>query len=75
MQNVTFIALSYRLKKIPDKIKLLYPYINFYEEPAQSRIFSQLKAGAGQYLVFDKCGRQQYHIGYPFSSFQYQYLE
>ncbi|XP_065651349.1 selenoprotein P isoform X2 [Hydra vulgaris] len=72
--NVTFIALSYRLKKVPDKIKSLYPLINFYEEPVQSRIFSQLKANTGHFLVYDKCGRQQYHIGYPFGSFYYNLL-
>lgn len=51
-----------------------YPYINVYDEPKDQDIFSKLKAGFYNMLMYDQCGRHQYHYKLPFSSMVKPYV-
>ena len=51
-----------------------FPYIKIYDEPKDQDIFGLLKAGIHDILLYDKCGRHQYHYGMPYATMVRPYL-
>jgi len=63
------VLVSNKYGQYPTKVyKFAYPYLTFYNEPKGQDIFGQLKAGIYHLLMYDQCGRHQYHYKYPYSS-------
>jgi len=55
--------------------KAYYPYIDIYDEPKNQNIFGKLKAGTFDMLMYDQCGRHQYHYKHPYSSLVQPYVK
>jgi len=72
---ISIIALNHRRQKLPWKVLQQYPLIKFYEEPVGSKIFDKLRANWREIMIFDVCGRQQYHFGYPYSWLGFQWTK
>jgi len=63
------VLISNKYGQYPSKVyKFAYPYLTFYNEPKGQDIFGKLKAGIYHLLMYDQCGRHQYHYKYPYSS-------
>lgn len=61
--------------KVSAKVnKQWFPYIKIYNEPKRKNIFKKLKAGIHDILMYDKCGRHQYHYGLPYSTLVQPYV-
>lgn len=59
----------------PSKVyKFAYPYLHFYNEPKGQDLFGLLKAGIYHMLIYDQCGRHQYHYKHPYSSLVKPYV-
>lgn len=66
-KKVTLIALNHRSRTIPQSYKTRFRFVKILQEPAAKSIFTQLRAGYRYSIIYDKCGRQQYHFAPPYS--------
>lgn len=69
------ILMSRKYGQYPRSVyKFAYPYLTFYNEPKDQDIFGKLKAGIHHMLMYDQCGRHQYHYRYPYSTLVKPYM-
>jgi len=73
--NVTIVVLNHRWYPMPKAFKSIWKHIKIYNEPKKSRrLFKKLGGSYGDFLIFDKCKRQQYLIRRPYSWLGWPYM-
>lgn len=66
-RKITLMALNHRSRKIPASYRKRFPLVQFYQEPASEDLYTKLRANYRYNIIYDKCGRQQYHFAPPYS--------
>lgn len=75
-QKVSFLVINHARTTIPYKAFTSFPFLKFYQEPkGKPSVIKKLNGRYRDVFVYDKCGRQQYRIGYPYSSLRYQFVK
>ena len=66
-------ALAHRSRQIPGSYRRQFPYVKFYQEPASEDLYTLLRANYRYNIIYDQCGRQQYHFSPPYSWLGYEF--
>ncbi|XP_066926058.1 selenoprotein P-like [Clytia hemisphaerica] len=66
-RKITVMALAHRRRTIPASYRERFPLVQFHQEPKSKNIYNQIRAKYRFNIIYDKCGRQQYHFGPPYS--------
>jgi len=72
--NVSIVVLNHRWYPMSGTAKQFWRNIKIYNEPKKSRVFKKLGGSYGDFLIYDKCKRQQYLIRRPYSWLGYPFL-
>lgn len=73
--KVSVVVLNHRWYPMPDTAKDIWKNVKIYNEPKKSRhLFTKLGGSYGDFLIYDKCKRQQYIIRRPYSWLGYPFL-
>lgn len=68
-------GISSRLKYVHLKNKVSEHISVYQQEENQTDVWTLLNGNKDDFLIYDRCGRLVYHIGLPFSSLSFLYVE